>query len=153
MNREQLYKRVVDQLSGLFVERISPVSRMATIAALLKGKFPDMLWVGFYLLQGDTKLQVGPYQGPLACINLPYPKGVCWRCVLDKVPVIVPNVHLFPGHIACDARSNSEIVVPVFDGDKIAAVLDADSKSFGCFDQTDALGLEAVCQMIYASNN
>lgn len=150
MDKKQLYQRIQGQLETLFASPANPVSRMATMAALLKGKFPNFLWTGFYLLDEAGKLRVGPYQGPLACIDLPYPNGVCWKSIIDRQTVIVPDVHKFQGHIACDARSNSEIVVPLFEGREIRGVLDIDSRTFACFDEADLAGLTALCGMVYS---
>jgi GAF domain-containing protein len=105
-------------------------------------------WVGFYLLR-DGKLLVGPYQGPLACIELPKNTGVCWAGINSGKTVVVPDVHKFPGHIACDSRSNSEIVVPVKDGNgKIIGVLDIDSRQAGNFDETDVEQLEKIADLL-----
>lgn len=142
------YERIFDQLAGLLTRTDEPVARMATVAALLSHKFEYFFWCGFYRIDGN-KLIVGPYQGPVACQVLEG-GGVCLESVKSKSRVIVPNVHEFPGHIACDSRSNSEIVVPVFDnGGNILAVLDVDSKEFAAFDETDALYLEKIASLIY----
>ena len=121
---------------------------MATIIALLHHKM-GFFWTGFYLLQ-DGKLQVGPYQGALACIDLKKDTGVCWAAINRQQTVIVPNVHDFPGHIACDSRSKSEIVVPVIlhEG-RITGVLDIDSDTLNAFDQTDAVWLEKLVNLIH----
>ncbi len=121
---------------------------MATVAALLHHKMPHFFWTGFYLLdKGD--LVVGPYQGSLACLLLEKKKGVCWAGILRRQTVIVPDVHQFPGHIACDSRSNSEIVVPLFDKKgKVWAVLDVDSRRFDAFTQTDKEWLEKIVALI-----
>ena len=108
----QRYERIVAQLRDLFVENRDPIARMATIAAVLHHKMPHYFWTGFYRLQGD-KLVVGPYQGPLACAVLDGPEGVCWASVKGRKSIIVPDVHAYEGHVACDERVNSEIVVPV----------------------------------------
>lgn len=121
---------------------------MATICAVLHHKMDAFFWTGFYLLQ-DGKLQVASYQGPLACIDLAKDTGVCWAGINNKKPVVVPDVSLFPGHIGCDARSKSEIVVPVFKGDQIVGVFDVDSSSLNSFDETDAEWLEKIVELIY----
>ena len=109
-------------------------------------------WTGFYLLK-DGALIVGPYQGPLACAVLPEPKGVCWAGVHGGAPVLVPDVHAFPGHIACDARSKSEVVVPVRDtAGRIVGVLDIDSDRPAAFAEVDVRGLEAILELIYAES-
>jgi GAF domain-containing protein len=146
------YDRVIAQLKELVVKTDDPVARMATIVAILKFKFSYFFWCGFYRVAGE-ELIVGPYQGPVACQVLKG-GGVCLACVGEARSIIVPDVHKFPGHIACDSRSNSEIVVPVSDREhRLVAVLDVDSTSFGSFDETDRLALERIASMVYSSNN
>ena len=142
------YERIHEQLAGLLNKTDDPVARMATVAALLYHKFDYFFWCGFYrLAQGD--LTVGPYQGPLACQVLARERGVCWAAVTRGQTVIVPDVRLFPGHIACDSRSLSEIVVPVRDGGgRIVAVLDVDSDKLGQFDEADAEGLQGIVELL-----
>ena len=149
MRKEVLYERIIEQLKELFKKTTDPVARMATISALLYHKIDYYFWCGFYLLKGD-ELIVGPYQGPLACLKLAHHKGVCWAGVRQKKPVIVPDVHQFPDHIACDERSQSEIVVPVFNPDgSVYGVIDVDSDKLASFDQTDAEYLERMVKMIF----
>ena len=139
------YSRIYDQLEPLMQKTTEPVSRMATITALLHHKMNYFFWTGFYLLHSDNSLLVGPYQGALACLSLPAGKGVCWAGILEKKTVIVPNVHEFPGHIICNSRSCSEIVVPLFDKyGAIKGVMDVDSDKYGAFDDTDAEWLERI---------
>ena len=123
---------------------------MASAAALLHGKMPHFFWTGFYrLIDGD--LLVGPYQGPLACMQLERGKGVCWAAVERGEPVLVPDVHAFPGHIACDARSKSELVVPLKDSEgNVVAVLDVDADRIDAFDEVDVEGLARICASIQA---
>jgi len=122
---------------------------MATIVAVLHHKMSGFFWTGFYILR-DGDLIVGPYQGPLACQQLERNKGVCWTGIQRKMPVIVPDVSKFPGHIACDSRSQSELVVPVFNNEgSIMAVMDIDSKLLNHFDETDASQLERIVDLIY----
>jgi GAF domain-containing protein len=147
--KRERYNRIKKQLEPLFKPVQNPLSRMATAASLLHHKFPCFFWTGFYLLQND-ELLVGPYQGSLACMKLQKDTGVCWKGINTAEPVIVGNVHEFPGHIACDSRSNSEIVIPLFDEEnKITGVLDVDSKEYNSFDIADAEGLSAIVKMIY----
>jgi GAF domain-containing protein len=121
---------------------------MATINAVLHHKMDGFFWVGFYLLQ-DDRLIVGPYQGPVACLELPKNKGVCWEGINSGKPVVVPDVHEFPGHIACDPRSRSEIVIPVRNRDsEIIGVLDIDSNRINNFDAYDAEQLQKVVQLL-----
>lgn len=122
--------------------------RYATAASLLATAFPErFFWTGFYIVDhGKNELFVGPYQGTLGCLRIPFGKGVCGAAAEKRETIIVPDVHAFPGHIACDSRSNSEIVTPVFDKfGALAAVLDVDSTEFNAFDDIDKAGLEAIC--------
>ena len=151
MDKEQKtcpLQRIRGQLAGLFAKTADTQARMATVAALLYHKFEHYFWCGFYrLVDGD--LLVGPYQGPLACQVLARGRGVCWEAVRSGETVIVPDVRQFPGHIACDARSLSEIVVPVRDkSGAIVAVLDVDSDKPGQFDEEDRQGLEAIVELL-----
>jgi len=142
------YQRIISQLKGLLTKTNDPVARMATIAAVLSHKFDYFFWCGFYMVHSD-KLIVGPYQGPVACQVL-QGTGVCLAAVEQNNSIVVPDVHKFPGHIACDSRSNSEIVVPVRDnGGHILAILDVDSASFNSFDETDRTHLEIITALIY----
>ncbi len=151
MDRERKlarYGRVREQLSGLLGKTPDLQARMATVAALLYHKFDHYFWCGFYRLLDDD-LVVGPYQGPLACQVLARERGVCWAAVQRSETVIVPDVRLFPGHIACDSRSLSEIVVPVRGAfGAIVAVLDVDSDKTAQFDDEDREGLEAVVALL-----
>jgi GAF domain-containing protein len=122
---------------------------MATINALLYHKMDGFFWVGFYLLR-EGRLQVGPYQGPLACMELAANKGVCWEGINHGSTVLVPDVHAFPGHIACDSRSKSEIVLPVRDKNQmIIGVLDIDSNRLNHFDSTDDAELQIIVKMLF----
>ena len=142
------YQRIISQLEGLLTKTNDPIARMATIAAVLSHKFDYFFWCGFYFLR-DDKMIVGPYQGPVACQVL-QGTGVCLAAVKERKSIVVPDVHKFPGHIACDSRSNSEIVVPVRDHDgNIIAVLDVDSASLNSFDEIDRVYLENITAMIY----
>lgn len=144
------YARILAQLKELFQKTPDPVARMATAAALLHHKLPHFSWTGFYRLEGDD-LVVGPYQGPLACAVLTRQQGVCWAAVQRGEPILVPDVHAFPGHIACDERSRSEVVVPVRDpSGHIRAVLDVDSRELGAFCPADVRGLTPIVSAIYA---
>ncbi len=122
---------------------------MASICAVLHYKMESFFWTGFYLLQGD-KLIVSTYQGPLACMQLAKNQGVCWAGINNGEPVVVPDVEQFPGHIACDSRSKSEIVIPVRDPTgKIIGVLDIDSKVYNSFDKTDSDELLKIIDLIF----
>jgi L-methionine (R)-S-oxide reductase len=151
MNEKKIarYMRIYEQLKELLQKSKDTGARMATINALLYHKMDGFFWVGFYIVCGE-KLIVGPYQGPVACLELPQGKGVCRASIESGKPVIVTNVHDFPGHIACDSRSKSEIVIPVRNQEGIiASVLDIDSDRIGNFDQTDQEYLEKIVALIY----
>jgi GAF domain-containing protein len=144
------YERIAEQLAELYRDTADPIARMATAVSLLHHKLGHHFWTGFYLLR-DRDLIVGPYQGPLACVVLERHAGVCWAAVDRAETVLVSNVHEFPGHITCDARSNSEIVVPLRDSSgAIVGVLDVDSTDLDAFSDVDREGLERIVGMIYA---
>jgi L-methionine (R)-S-oxide reductase len=146
--KRRQYQRITEQLRDLFAKTPNRTARMATAAALLHYKLPGFLWTGFYLLR-DGELTVGPYQGPLACLVLKPHTGVCWAGIDGGETVIVTGVHAFPGHIACDSRSNSEIVVPLRDGaGAIIGVLDIDSERPAHFDEVDREGLERIVALL-----
>ncbi|MGD2295103.1 MAG: GAF domain-containing protein [Candidatus Aminicenantes bacterium] len=151
ITEEQLarrYQRIHKQLEELLTKTDSTTARMSTIAALLFHKMPHFFWTGFYLLNRG-ELTVGPYQGPLACQVLEKEQGVCWAGLREKKTIIVPNVHEFPGHITCDSRSNSEIVVPLFDEkDQTWGVLDVDSQKLDAFSDVDREWLEKIVRLI-----
>ena len=141
------YKLIAAQIRGLMEEEPFYVPLMANVSALLFTQLPDVSWAGFYLVR-DGALSLGPFQGKPACIHIPAGRGVCGTAFSEDRTVLVENVHDFPGHIACDAASNSEIVVPVHKDGKVVAVLDLDSTSFGRFTEEDEDGLrEAVSVM------
>jgi L-methionine (R)-S-oxide reductase len=143
------YHRQITQLKSLLAVTPDPVSRMATITALLYHKMGHFKWIGFYRLT-DGELLVGPYQGMLACQKLTKDTGVCWTAANQNQTIIVPDVKQFAGHIACDPKSQSEIAIPVRNKmGKVAAVLDADSDKLNAFDATDAQYLEIIAGMIY----
>ena len=149
-NKHKRYERLYNQINDL-IEKSSnnPLSNMATINAILYHKMEYFFWTGFYLLQ-ERKLQVGPYQGSLACINLVKDTGVCWAAINNKSTVVVADVKAFSGHIACDSRSKSEIVIPVKNKNgEIMGVFDVDSKEYASFDETDKLWLEKIVDLVY----
>lgn len=127
-------------------------ARYATAACLLyQGFAPRFLWAGFYEVDPNkpNELVVGPYQGTLGCLRIAFGKGVCGAAAAQQKTILVPDVEAFPGHIACDGRSRSEIVVPVFDGEgRLAAVLDVDSPDLNAFDADDQAGLETICRLL-----
>lgn len=148
--KEGRYQRIYEQLKDLLTKTRNPEARMATIVAVLHHKMEYFFWTGFYMLT-DGELIVRTYQGPVACQVLEKNKGVCWAGINRAETVVVPDVHQFPGHIACDSRSNSEIVVPVFNPERqVVGVLDVDSTSYAAFDEVDAAWLEKIVALIYA---
>ena len=149
MNRTKLYQRIYLQLYELLQKTGDIDARMATISAVLHHKLGMVLWTGFYSLK-NGELLVKTYQGPLACQVLNKNRGVCWTAVNKQKPIIVPDVHQFKGHIACDPRAKSEIAVPVRDKNGIIiGVLDIDSKVLDRFDKTDAIELEKITGLLF----
>jgi GAF domain-containing protein len=125
-----------------------PVAMMASAACLVKEALPYASWVGFYRVVAPGLLRVGPYQGPLGCLEIPFDRGVCGAAARERRTQLVADVHAFPGHIACDAEARSEVVVPVVDGrGELVAVLDLDSHAPAAFDADDARGAEAVARL------
>ena len=149
MDRVRQYEDLKAEIESVVAGESYVPARYASAACLLAQAFaPRFFWTGFYVVdpKKPTELVVGPYQGTLGCLRIPFGKGVCGTCAETGETQLVPDVHAFPGHIACDSRSNSEIVVPVFDAaGALAAVLDVDSEQLDAFDQVDRLGLEAIC--------
>ena len=148
-DKAERYAALRKEIAAVVEGEPNRIARYATAASLLAQAFPErFFWCGFYLVDPDKprELVVGPYQGTLGCLRIPLGKGVCGAAAAERRTIIVPNVHAFPGHIACDSRSNSEIVVPVLDAaDALAGVLDVDSTQFDAFDAIDQSGLEAIC--------
>ena len=146
--RAARYERLAEQLRGL-IEDKSPTlqAAMATICAVLHAKMRHHSWTGFYLVVGEDELHVGPYQGPVACQILKG-SGVCLHASSTGEPVVVPDVHAFPGHIACDSRSKSEIVLPLFKGDRVVAVLDIDSAELDQFSEADIEPLAKILDLL-----
>lgn len=143
------YQRIYLQLEELLKKSDDPISNKASIIAILHHKFDYYFWTGFYNLI-DGELTVGPYQGAVACIKLKKDTGVCWAAINKKTSIFVSDVEEFDGHIACDSRTKSELVVPVKNkSGKIICVLDVDSKDLNSFDQEDIIGLEKIVQLIY----
>ena len=149
MGKEKKYIRIKEQIKELVKDIDSPLSRMATINALLHHKMSGFFWTGFYLLN-KGELLVGPYQGTLACILLKKDTGVCWAGINLRETVIVPDVGKFDGHIACSSLTRSEIVVPVFNASgEVVGVLDVDSRELDHFDDTDRKYLEEIVHLVF----
>ena len=148
-DKQKLYASLVVQLLSLLKGEHDLIANAANFSALLFNSLPNVNWAGFYFLQGE-ELVLGPFQGNPACVRIPLGKGVCGVAAQQCETIIVPNVHEFPGHIACDVASNSEIVVPLFDGERILGVLDLDSPTIGRFDDQDAEGLNELVTVFVA---
>ena len=146
MNYEMLCK----QLVALTQDIPHPIANLANASALLWQALGDINWAGFYLLEGDI-LVLGPFQGKPACIEIPVGKGVCGTAVAEEKTQLVADVHQFPGHIACDSASNSEIVIPIYKNSCIFGVLDIDSPLFGRFTREDQAGLELFVKTLEKS--
>ena len=141
------YDLLVRQLRDLAAEERWYVPLLSNAAALLYDALPDLNWAGFYLMR-DGALVLGPFQGKVACIRIAPGKGVCGAAVQQDHTQLVPDVHQFPGHIACDSASNSEIVIPLHQGGRVIGVLDIDSPKLARFDEADRAGLEAFARVL-----
>jgi len=147
LSKGELYTALEGELAALLAGETDWIARLANSAALLFHSLPDVNWLGFYLLAND-ELIVGPFQGKPACVRIPLGKGVCGTAAATRATVLAPNVHEFPGHIACDAASNAEIVVPLTRAGALLGVLDVDSPLTGRFDEADRAGLERLAKVI-----
>lgn len=144
--KEEKYQYCIQTIKGLVADEKNLIANLANICAVLHESFP-FLWTGFYLVEAD-ELILGPFQGPLACTRIKKGKGVCgssWQ--QDKI-LVVPNVHEFPGHIACSSKSNSEIVLPVHNDTNVIAVLDIDSEEHNAFDEIDVKNLQEIVEIL-----
>lgn len=150
MNKVSEYQTLLSAARGLLQDKQQPISIYANLSALLKQTLTDVSWTGFYLYNGSA-LYLGPFQGKVACVDITLDRGVCGKAARDRKTVVVPNVHEFPGHIACDEGSNSEIVVPIIKNKKLIGVLDIDSYKFNRFDSVDQLQLEAFVNLLIAA--
>ncbi|WP_321489325.1 GAF domain-containing protein [uncultured Hyphomonas sp.] len=152
MDKAAVYRDLKAEIESVVAGETSVTARYATASCILAQAFrPRFFWTGFYVVDPlkERELVVGPYQGTLGCLRIPFGKGVCGHVAATQEPIIVPDVHAFPGHIACDSATNSEIVLPVFDKDgQLAAVLDVDSTQPDAFDEVDREGLVAICEIL-----
>ena len=147
MTKETQYSELLEEIRSVIQDEKDTVACMANVAALIHERF-GFWWTGFYRVI-DNELVLGPFQGPVACTRIRKGRGVCGTSWNEGRTIVVPNVHEFPGHIACSSLSNSEIVVPVFDEIRnVTGVLDIDSREFSTFDETDAKWLENICALI-----
>jgi L-methionine (R)-S-oxide reductase len=138
------------KITAMLAGERDEVARMATVSSVLAGEFDDFYWTGFYRMR-DGELVVGPYQGTPGCLRISLDRGICGATVRRGETLVVDNVHVFPGHIACDSRSRSEIVVPVWDASgMMIAVLDVDSEQVGAFGDVDREGLERIVAAVFA---
>ena len=148
-DKAKLYPRLCRQVAGLIESCPRPLPAMANISALLWAGMEEINWCGFYLYNANEhQLILGPFQGKAACIQIPDGKGVCGTAAVERKLQLVPDVHQFPGHIACDDTSRSEIVIPMLCGDRLLGVLDIDSPVPNRFDQLDADGLTGIVELL-----
>jgi L-methionine (R)-S-oxide reductase len=145
------YRRLAQELTALLQGERDLVANAANTAALIFGALPEVNWAGFYFLR-DGELIVGPFQGSPACVRIALGKGVCGTAAAERRTLVVADVQTFPGHIACDAASRSEIVVPLLSGARLIGVLDLDSPRAGRFDASDAAGLECLAALFVAAS-
>lgn len=143
LGKRATYGELKVQLTGLYLGERDGLANAANLSALLYHSLPDLNWAGFYLLKG-SELVLGPFQGKVACVRIPLGQGVCGTAAQRREIIVVPDVHAFPGHIACDAASRSEIVLPLLQDGRLWGVLDLDSPSPGRFDEDDAAGLGSL---------
>lgn len=150
-SKNELYTNLAEQLRSLVAGEADFIANAANLSSLLYHALPDLNWAGFYLNKGD-ELVLGPFQGKPACVRIAMGKGVCGTAAEQRQTIIVDNVHDFPGHIACDSASNSEIVVPLVKDERLLGVLDLDSPSFARFDDEDARGLNELAEIFIDSS-
>ena len=151
-DKSAAYAELAKSLRALLEGEPDLIACAANTAALLYWGLPQLNWAGFYLVEpGSGDLLLGPFQGRPACVRIPIGKGVCGTAAARRETLVVPDVHAFPGHIACDSASNSEVVVPVVAGDRLLGVLDLDSPVHGRFDDVDARGLESLVRVFVAA--
>jgi GAF domain-containing protein len=151
-SKAELYANLQSQLRSLLEGERDFIANAANFASLLYHSLPDLNWAGFYLLRG-VKLVLGPFQGRPACVRIAMGQGVCGTAAKQRQTILVDNVHDFPGHIACDSASNSEIVVPLIKDEQLIGVLDLDSPSLGRFDEEDAKGLNELVEIFKAKSD
>ncbi len=145
------YTELTADLRALLAGEADPIANAANTAALLFGALPGINWAGFYFLRG-RELVLGPFQGKPACVRIALGRGVCGTAAERRTTIVVPDVHEFPGHIACDALSRSEVVVPLIGAGGLLGVLDIDSPEPGRFDDEDARGLERLAALLLAAS-
>ncbi|HKR86642.1 MAG TPA: GAF domain-containing protein [Phenylobacterium sp.] len=152
-SKTERYAELADEIAAVLDGEPNLTARMATVAAMLAATFEHYFWTGFYVVDPDKprELVVGPYQGTLGCLRIAFGRGVCGTAAETGTVQLVPDVHAFPGHIACDSRSASEIVVPIFDASgALIAVFDVDSEAKAAFDEADVRGLATILRRVFA---
>ena len=145
-DKQKIYESLYRQIESVIEGEDDAIANMANVSSLIHEAF-GFWWTGFYIVK-DGVLVLGPFQGPVACTRIPFGKGVCGTAWERQETIVVPDVHLFPGHIACSSLSRSVIVVPIFDGTTVKAVLDIDSKELATFDETDSHWLERITGLL-----
>lgn len=149
-SKEAVYQQICEQLQELLGEETNFIANAANTSALLFQSLKDVNWAGFYIAEG-SELVLGPFQGKPACVRIPFGKGVCGKAASKRKTIVVPDVSQFPGHIACDRASRSEIVVPLLNWGKLLGVLDVDSASLNRFDEDDREGMESIVSVFLSS--
>ncbi|WDZ80137.1 GAF domain-containing protein (plasmid) [Ensifer adhaerens] len=152
-DKAEFYRELAGQLGGLLHDERDFIANAANLAALVFDLVPDLNWAGFYFLRSDDELVLGPFQGKVACVRIKVGKGVCGSAVALSQTMLVPDVHAFPGHIACDAASRSELVVPLVKDGRVLGVLDLDSPTPERFDTQDQAGFEALAAIYVAASD
>lgn len=148
-DRSGTYRSLIREVESLLEGLDDPVAAMATAASAVHGRLPYASWTGFYRVVAPDLLRIGPYQGPVGCLEIPFDRGVCGAAARERRSQLVPDVNAFPGHIACDAAARSEVVVPVVDGSgDLVAVLDVDSHQPAAFTEDDVAGLERIAERV-----
>jgi L-methionine (R)-S-oxide reductase len=147
-----LYEHLLEQARALVVGERDFIANCANLSSLIFHTLPDLNWAGFYFYRGG-ELVLGPFQGKPACVRIGLGRGVCGTAAAERRTVIVPDIHAFPGHIACDSASNAEIVVPLLAGDRLLGVLDLDSPRIGRFDDSDRIGFKAAVALLLAASD
>jgi GAF domain-containing protein len=152
LSKPDAYRELQGQLTALFAGERDGLANTANMSALLFEALPNLNWAGFYFLRGQ-ELVLGPFQGKVACVRIALGRGVCGSAALRRETLIVPDVDAFPGHIACDAASRSEIVVPMIQNGQLLGVLDLDSSRLNRFDQEDSVGLNSIVAVLLQSSD
>lgn len=149
LDKPALYQKLARQIDSVVRDLDDEVATMASAACLIHNALPHASWTGFYRVVAEGLLRIGPYQGPLGCIEIRFGNGVCGTVAAEETSMVVPDVHAFPGHVACDAAARSEVVVPVYKKNGgLTAVLDLDSHALAAFDDDDQAGLEAIAEIL-----